>query len=502
MKPNILLITADHMRLDALACNAAAAPSWGLAHKIKTPNLDRLARSGVTFFNGFTPNPICVPARACITTGNYSHTCLGRVSNEGRIGADQPKLAEVFAGDGYGTYAIGKLHYEPYSPPGQPRLLHGFEHCELNEEGRAIKEFDPEGKLTGVEDYHDYLKAKGWGGYERAHGIGNNDVHPAASPVPAELHEEAWVADRAMAAMGRHRQQRAGAPFLLWASFAKPHSPYDPPRPWDAMYDPRSLPKPMGEWSEKCPSRDLELAGRRKRYGWDYFSPEGVQLARAYYAGMVSFQDYQIGRLLDYLDANALADNTIIVYSADHGDLLGDMGRFYKACLQDGSVKVPFIWRVPGLVAAEDSHQRTQLAGLQDILPTVASLAGVRLPSAVQGMDLTAQIRDASTPGREYYVTETQGPKYMVRTARWKYDYYVMGAGEELYDMTTPEGELRDLASEASCANLMGEMRHRLIEWARQTAAADVVQQGKLAVTPVQQAEAKFNDKIMGWRWY
>jgi arylsulfatase A-like enzyme len=180
------------------------------------------------------------------------------------------------------------------------------------------------------------------------------------------------------------------------------------------------------------------------------------------------------------------------------------MGRFYKACLQDGSVKVPFIWRVPGLVGAGDSHQRTQLAGLQDILPTLASLANVKLPSGVQGMDLRAQIRDANAPGREYYVTETQsdGRKYMVRTARWKYNYYVMGGGEELYDMSTPEGEMRDLTGEASCAGLLGEMRGRLIEWAGQTAAADLVQQGRLVVTPVTQRETKFNDSIMGWRWY
>lgn len=128
---NILLVTGDHTRHDALACNLDARQSCSLAQVVKTPSFDRLASEGVTFRNSFTPNPICVPGRASITTGNYSHKCTGSKSNGGRIRDDQPKLAEHFAQAGYATYAIGKLHYVPYSPPGEPRLLHGFEVAEL-----------------------------------------------------------------------------------------------------------------------------------------------------------------------------------------------------------------------------------------------------------------------------------------------------------------------------------------------------------------------------------
>ena len=135
-RPNVLLVMADQLRADALGCYGNEL--------CRTPNLDALAAAGVRFPNSFTPNPICVPARATLTTGNYSHACTGVKSNGGRIRDDQVKLAEHFASGGYETYACGKLHYVPYAPPGQPRLLHGFQHCDLTESGRYVWQHDPQ----------------------------------------------------------------------------------------------------------------------------------------------------------------------------------------------------------------------------------------------------------------------------------------------------------------------------------------------------------------------
>ena len=154
--PNILLISADQMRWDCLG--AIGNPV------IQTPNLDRLARRGVLFRNGFTPDPICVPARASIMTGNYPHVCTGQKTNGGRIRADQPLLTETLKSVGYRTYALGKLHFVPYSPPGEPRLVHGFQHVRLTESGRILKQFDPERQQRGLEDYMDELEDWGWGG--------------------------------------------------------------------------------------------------------------------------------------------------------------------------------------------------------------------------------------------------------------------------------------------------------------------------------------------------
>jgi len=505
LSKNILLITADHMRHDAIACNADGAPSSALARVIRTPNLDRLAREGVTFRNSFTPNPICVPARATITTGNHPIKCTGVKDNGGRIYDDQAKLAEVFNGAGYATYSIGKLHYVPYSPPEEPRLLHGFQYCELYESGRIIAHFDPNCEMEGLEDYHDYLKAVGWSGYSRAHAVGNNDIHPVASPLPAEHHEEAWVASRSIAALERHRQEKPSQPFLIWASFAKPHSPYDPPRPYDAMYDPRHIPEPLGGWDNEdaLKGRDPELIVRRRRYGWERYSPQGVQLSRAHYAGMVSFQDAQIGRIMEWLDGSGLADDTIVVYTSDHGDLLGDFGRFFKTCMYDGSVKVPFIWRAPGLVAGNDPHRRDQLVGLEDILPTLCGLTGVNLGRDVDGVDLTPTLRDATTPSRQFYVSETGDScqKAMVRTADWKYLYCEVDGVEELYDAREPDGELRNLADNPAYVSVVSQLRETLIQWCKDNGDARLIPDGKLSVTQADTLPpAEFSVNILGWR--
>lgn len=143
MRPNILLITADQFRWDALGCMGNMV--------IRTPNLDALAARGMRFCNAFTPNPICVPARAAIMTGNYPQVCTGRKNNAGRIRDGQPLLTEVLKAVGYRTYALGKLHFVPYAPPGEQRLVHGFEHVEWTESGRILAQFDPCGELEGVE---------------------------------------------------------------------------------------------------------------------------------------------------------------------------------------------------------------------------------------------------------------------------------------------------------------------------------------------------------------
>ncbi len=507
-RPNILLVTGDHTRHDAVACNLNENRGSSLAQVVKTPNFDRLATEGVTFRNSFTPNPICVPGRASIVTGRYSHKCTGLKSNGGRIHDNQAKLAEHFNENGYATCAIGKMHFVPYSPPGEPRLLHGFQHAELCEEGRIIGKFDPKGAQAGLEDYHDYLKEVGWDGYERAHGIGNNDVHPSPSAMPAEYHEEAWVADRSIAWLEKHRQENPDQPFLIWSSFIKPHSPYDPPRPYDSMYDPREMPEPLGGWDndEILNGRDRQFWAMRARYGWDKLSPQAIKLIRAYYCGMMSFQDAMLGRLLEYLDKNGLAENTIVVYSADHGDMLGDFGRFFKTNMYDGSVMVPLLIRTPEL-KNDAEHCRDQLAGLQDVFPTLCGLSGIPVPENLDGMDLTAVLNDPQTPGRDYYISQSLEPptqKYMVRTDRWKYIYTEFEGIEELYDVTLPDYELINLADSPEHTSIKTELHDILLRWCQDNGDEKMLDGDKLKVSASCEyiENQDFVDGSMGWRRY
>lgn len=490
---NVLLITADHMRQDALGC-------YGNDF-VKTPHLDALASRGVRFRNAFTPSPACVPARAAITTGNYPHNATGVKTMGGRIGDEQPKIAEHFNQAGYDTYAIGKLHYIPYAGPGEPRVLHGFKHAELTEEGRVLAKYDPQGERTGLEDYHDYLHEVGWGGYERAHGVGNNDIHPAPSPVPAEHFVDAWVSARSIHALERHVQESPERPFFMWTSFTKPHSPYDPPRPYDTLYDPRELPKPVGS-PELLQEKSPWLADRIKNYGWDYFSPEAVALARAYYFGLVTFQDEMVGRLLHRLEELGLLEETVILYTSDHGDLLGDFGSFFKGNHLDGSARIPFIVSAHGELPA-GVEEKTP-AGLHDILPTVSALAGVPFATPVDGINL-APVCNGERCEREFVVGETgQSPSQvtMLCTGAWKYIYTEAQGFEELYDLENDPHELENLALKREWDEQRRSMRQSLIDWCKVYRDDQLLDGDDLVRADVEFGEPKFNVKSLGWRWY
>jgi len=492
---NVLLITADQLRYDAVG----TAGLGGAA----TPNIDRLAKEGVFFTKAYTPCPICVPARAVITTGNYAHRATGSKSNSGLITDDQPRIAHHFNDCGFETYALGKLHYDPYSPPEKPRLLHGFKYCELHESGRIIKQFDPQGKMTGLEDYHDYLHSVGWGGYERAHGMGNNEVCATVSLLPEEHYVDTWITNRSIAALDRHLKEYRGKPFFIWTSYPKPHSPYDPPGRWAEMYDPREVPKPVGS-PDMLKGRDPFLTHMYPHYMWSYLSPEAVQAARARYWGLVSLQDFLIGRLLNYLDEKGLAENTIVVYTTDHGDLLGDFGCFFKANHLEGSDHIPFVWRVPGVKGGSTPDA---LVGLEDILPTLAALTGTTLSHSVHGKDLTQALSKAA-PVRDVYVSQVHNSPmqcYMVTDGLYKYIYSEIGPTEELYNLETDPKEEVNILALGEGKKQAREMRERLVAWVGEYGDdAMLDEKGRLVGHSVPADFTKQNAMTQYWgrRWY
>jgi len=457
---NVLLITADQFRADCLGCSGADF--------LATPNYDRLAAEGVRFTRAFASNPICVPARATLTTGNHAHKCTGSKDNDGRIREGQPKLAELFAAAGYETYALGKLHYVPYQ---LPRLVHGFRHWELTESGRLMWQSAREGWAIGTEEYYEHLRAAGWTNMYRAHGVGNNDVRGTVSALPAELNVDHWVVDRSIHHLERHLAERPGVPFFMWTSFPKPHSPYDPPEPWHRLYDPRAVPPPAGS-PELLAGRNPELRSRPLHYCWDLLSPEQVRLARARYYGLISFQDEQVGRLLRFLAGRGILDETAILFTADHGDLLGDFGCFFKSCFLAGSEHIPLILRAPGLPAGAVRHA---LAGTEDVLPTLCELAGIAAPEGIDGRSLARAAREGARDGRELYVAQTgNSPEqgYMVTDGRWKYCYSELEATEELYNLEDDPQELRNLAAEGAGKTRAHEFRGAVIDWCRRNGDA------------------------------
>jgi choline-sulfatase len=455
-----MVIMCDQLRSDALGCNGNAA--------IRTPNIDRLAAEGVNFRNAFTPNPICVPARISFTTGCYPHKAAGGVKDNGGVVQEGfPLLGEELTARGYATYAIGKLHYLPYQPPGKPRTLHGLQQVELAESGRILGKYDPTGGTAGLEDYHDYLHTVGWGGFTRSHGLGNNDIFAATSPIPQEHYVDTWVAERTIAHLEAHAREKPEQPFFMWTSFPKPHSPYDPPRPFDTMYDPRSLPEPVGH-AGLLKERGLDLMVKDHfAYMWDYLSPEAKKVIKAHYYGLISLQDALVGRIVEALRHNGQLDNTVIVFTADHGDLMGDFSLFFKKSFYSGSVKIPLIMSGAGMPEGIVSEE---LVGLQDMLPTLLALTGEPLAHDVDGVDLSA-VLFTGAEARPYYVSQCVHGKTMqcsmLATKRYKYVYHEYGGVEELYDVVADPAELHNLADcdDASTQRMKRSMRRQLLEW-------------------------------------
>lgn len=495
-KPNLLLIMADQLRWDCLGCMGNPV--------IKTPHLDTLAARGMCFRNGFTPNPICVPARATVMTGNYPQVCTGNKSNGGRIKPDQPLLTEVLKRAGYRTSAHGKLHFVPYAPPGAPRLVHGFEHVDFHESGRVLAKFDPTGKRRGVEDYFDYLTDVGWHGYSRAHGIGNNDVRPCASPLPPEHTVDHWIADGALRQLDRHYHESPDRPFFMFVSTPKPHSPYDPPTPYDKMYDPRRIPRPFGSLSD-LKGRNPFLEHTIYPHAADTLSPEAWQVSRAHYYGCISWLDAQIGRVLDRLEALGQRDNTLILFTADHGDLLGDFGSVFKMNHLNGSVRVPFIVAGPGVARGTVSDA---LVGLQDVLPTFAAAGGAAIGQVVQGCDLSPVLASPDRHVREVYYSSTgndPAQSVMVTDGRWKYIYSQAAGGvEELYDQQNDPTELRNLAGDPACDATRHAWRERLIGTAQHLEDGEILSGDQLKTSNAYTGDPTERRMSggMGWRWY
>ncbi len=493
-QPNILLITADQMRWDCLGC--AGNPV------ITTPNLDSIAERGMVFDNAYTPDPICVPARATIMTGNYPQTCTGEKANLGRIRDEQPLLTETLKKVGYRAYATGKLHFLPYSPPGNPRLVHGFDHVDLHESGRILGLFAPYGK-TGLEDYYDYLISSGWKGYTRAHGIGNNDVRPCSSPLPANHYVDSWIADCTIRQLGEHFTENPKKPFFMWMSSPKPHSPYDPPRPYDSMYDPRTIPAPFSS-PESLEDRSPILEANKYNHATDSLSPEAWQVIRSYYYGNISFLDAMIGRVLEYLDKLKQLDNTLILFTSDHGDLLGDFGSCFKSNMLNGAVRVPFVVSGPGVARGKHS---SSLIGLQDILPSLAAMAGTNPGQEVDGIDLREVFDNPERKVRQVYYSTTQnetGQIAMTATEDWKYIYSEQGAVEELYDQRSDRGESTNLAHASEYSTELNTMRHYLEQSAITFNDINLFDGSRLAASPALNRHKTHDQSYccMGWRWY
>jgi len=450
-RPNILWSMADQHRADCLRCDGNPV--------IRTPNLDRIAQEGVRFSRAYSSTPTCTPARSALLTGlsPWHHGMMGYGVLAEHYDFELPR---ALRDAGYYTFGIGKMHWHPQ------RSLHGFHGTLLDESGRVETE-------GFVSDYRKWFKEQAPDLDPDVTGIGWNDYRAGTYVLPEKLHPTRWTGDRAVEFIEQYDRPE---PFLLKVSFARPHSPYDPPARFMEMYAEQSMPAPViGEWAEK-------YGPPEKPVRYDLFHGdlgiEQVRRSRRGYYGAVSFIDEQIGRIVRALEQRGMLENTFILFTADHGDMLGEHHLWRKSYPYEASARVPMLVRWPESMGLEARRGQvnSRPVELRDVLPTFLDVAGARIPKSLDGQSMLKLIRGEIEGWREsidlehVVFIESDDPLVLqmsdwnaLTDGRWKYIYFAFDGSEQLFDLETDPGELRDLARVPGHAKDVRTWRQRLI---------------------------------------
>lgn len=433
-KPNVLLISTDHW--PAALLGVAGHPV------IKTPSLDELARCGVRFTNTFTECPVCIPARRTLHTGLTPRSHGDRMYKERLEMPDVPTLAQCFRDGGYQAYAVGKLHVYPQ------RNRIGFDDVLLDEEGRT---------LYGVtDDYEMFLGDKGYPGAQFLHGMSNNDYVTRPWHLPEELHATNW-ATRHMARMIKRRDPTR--PGFWFCSYRHPHPPMVPLQAYLNMYRDVEIDEPyFGSWAE---ADDLPFAIKSSVTRGRKFNRDAVrEIRRAFYA-LCTHIDHQIRVLVGTLREEGLLDDTIICFSSDHGDMLGNHGMWAKRVLFQPSVNIPLILvGTRGCRRVPENAVDDRLVGWADIMPTLLDLCGLPIPSSVEGLSAIGEKR------RQHMYCEVADDDHasrMVTDGRYKLIYYPVGNASYLFDLRNDKNEQVNLADDEAHQDVRDKLAGILI---------------------------------------
>ncbi len=449
-RPNVLLITTDQHRADCIGADRSTS--------IQTPHIDRLAEGGCLFEAAYSETPVCVPCRMVWMTGKHPWQ-IGQDTWTDGAPTPEESLPGAFARAGYHAAGLGKMHLTP------EREMCGFHERQVCEAGRMPF------AGHGHDDYHIWLAENTeWVGFERGHNVGNNEVFGTVSPLPEEYHVNSWTSKVTVDYLRRSVAERPGQPFFAFMSFTKPHSPYDPPRPWDQCYSPPDMPAPFGEWGDLDSEPPVVRTWALQR-GLDRMGLEQVATSRAAYWGQISHIDDCIGRVLGELDVLGLADNTAIAFTADHGDLMGDHNAFFKGNFYEGSARVPMVLYMPQRlrerVGVKAGERLNRPVGAERLYATLLDMAGIEPNPDVTGRSMMADWRGEAPP-EDYvfgvYSAGKAGYTLMARGPRYKYIWWQGGGVENLFDMETDPREEEDLAGESSFGAILDDHRKALLD--------------------------------------
>jgi arylsulfatase A-like enzyme len=497
-KPNILLITSDQQHSTTFR-----------NPEIQTPNLDRLANEGTVYQRAYCPNPTCTPTRASIITGKYPSQ-HGAFSLGMKLPEHEPTVGDAFQQAGYRTALVGKAHFQQLwgtdefpSLESYPLMqdlnfwrefhgpFYGFEHVELTrnhaDEAHVGQHYAVWMEDNGLTNWRDYFQPP----------TGNNPDQRHSWPIPERYHYNNWIAERTNAMLDGYQQN--GENFFLWASFFDPHPPYLIPEPWDTMYDPARVTVPQvtpGEHDlnpihfQMTQQRDPDFSawyetGGNALHGLHSHLHDHDELAKdiACYYGMISCMDKYIGVILDRLDALGLAENTLVVFSSDHGHFYGHHGLIAKGPFHyEDEIRVPFIVRWPGRVPA--GQQSDALQTLVDLPPSFLSACGIDVPDAMTGFDQSGVWTGQVESARDHVLVEHhhQPTTVHVRTyvdARYKLTVYCLRDYGELFDLEADPGEINNRWDDPAAADLKAQLIFKLLlaEMAREEPLTDETRQ-------------------------
>ncbi len=432
-RPNILLISMDQLRWDALGC--ANNPT------VKTHNIDRLAREGVRAEHFFVHSPMCQPSRASLITGRYPHNYGVRWS-----WYDLPKseltLSSILSAAGYHTMALGKMHFTPIQE------MHGFDD-RLYVEGKMFSDYDA---------YRSHLREQGLDQRYFEHvGRWANEENFGSDTFP--LGDENYIDTFIGRNAARMLADNQKLPFFAWLSFCNPHMPFDPPEPFDTMYsqDDIELPPDFGT-GQMSRVPEYRTSSGQKDFG--ALTEAKLRKVIANYYGTISLVDREIGRVLDVLDVLDILDDTVIIFLADHGEMLGHRSVLWKGrMLYDHITRTPLIIRYPKELTG--GQIVSDLVQAVDIMPTILDFAGVDGHPGIQGTSLRRLLRKDSVDWRQWAFAESLNMK-MVRTHRWKLIHFGGKPYGELYDLQNDPLELDNLYDDPAYESRRAEMTELL----------------------------------------
>ncbi|MFC2167587.1 arylsulfatase [Acidobacteriota bacterium] len=441
-QPHILLFMTDQHRGDSLGCMGNPV--------IKTPHIDAIARNGVVFTNGYTASPSCTPARAGLLTGlsPWHHGMLGYGRIAEKYKFEMPKMLRE---SGYYTLGIGKMHFYPQNS------LHGFHETLVDESGRVEHP-------DFVSDYRNWFKRKAPGLDPDATGIGWNEHRSGVYALDERLHPTYWTGETAAELIDTYNVDK---PLFLKVSFARPHSPYDPPQRFLDMYKEEDMPAPsIGDWAGNFADYPMDKNSAFGDFGIDH----AKKSRRAYYAN-VTFIDEMVGRIIEVLKRKGMYDNTLILFTSDHGDMLGDHHHWRKTYAYEGSSNIPFIMKWPSGIDNE-IKRGTSLSNpveLRDALPTFLDAAGADIPQEMDGLSLLNLVREENTEWRDYIDMEhsTCYEKHnywcALTDGEIKYIYFFSDGTEQLFNLKNDPFELSELSANPVHLKTLQLWRERMV---------------------------------------